>query len=250
MPISNCDAAIAWYACTLYDGGNGKWQETIYADELVWCEQTGVASGCLDVGRVAQHELGHAAGLSRSADNGGNDAHSTESELFTVMRLSTPKNPNSGWSTGSPQECDVIELQREYGMANAAGTIPACIDELPGLVGGKLPSVAAQNAPSLSIACPNEAVTFSGTLKLGVSASYGLLSGAPLGRTVALQRKPTTVGATWTTVATVVTTTTGTWSRALSMTSGTYDFRIIYGGDATIAAVNGATKQVKWQTPC
>ena len=81
---SDCDVAILWYACTLYDGDNGWWEQTIYADNEKWCQETGITSGCLDVVRVAMHELGHAAGLARSADNGGNDAHSTESESWTV----------------------------------------------------------------------------------------------------------------------------------------------------------------------
>ena len=245
---SACASTIDWYACTLYDG-NGRWRQIIFAAEKEWCQETGTNSGCLDVQRVAIHELGHVAGLARSADNGGNDAHSTDSESWTVMRLSTPRNAATGWSTKYLQECDVIELQREYDVQSYAGDYANCIDALGGLTGGALTSVAVHNAPSTSIACPSEVVTLSGTLKLAVESTWGLFSGNPLTRTATLQRKPVISGAAWVNWVTL-TTTNGNWSRAVAMTSGGWDFRLVFSGATRVAPSTSPTRRVQWTTTC
>ncbi len=245
---SACVSTIPWYACTLYDG-SGHWAQTIYADNEKWCQETGTASGCLDVQRVAIHELGHVAGLSRSADNGGTDAHSTESESWSVMRLATPRNASAGWNTKFLQECDVIELQREYDVESYAGDYANCIDELGGLTGGLLTSVAVHGAPSETRACLGETVILDGTLKLSTHASWGLFSGNVLTRTATLQRKPAS-GSTWTGISTW-TILNGSWSRLVAYTSpGTWDFRLMFAGSPRVAPSTSGSQRVTWDSLC
>lgn len=249
---SNCTSGIAWYACTLYDG-SAHWGEIIYADEsgVTWCQETGTNSGCLDVQRVAVHELGHVAGLARSADNGGNDAHSHESQANSMMQLNTPKYDAGGWNHHRVRACDLIELQREYDVASYTGSYGDCVDELNnGTTGGLLTSVASQGAPSTTCARPNAVVYLGGSLHLGTGSALGLISGNPLGsRTITLQRRPS--GGSWSTYATLITTsTTASWSRAVNINTGVYDFRIHYDGETPIHADNSNVVTVMWDVVC
>lgn len=241
-------SAVLWYACTTYDTVSRHWGSMTFADEETWCQETGWATGCLDVRRVAVHELGHVAGLARSEDNGGNDAHSTESESYTVMRLSPPRYAATGSQTHNLQECDVIELQREYDVAALTNTYPACVDHISGTTGGKLDSTSSRSV-STTIACPGELVVVSGVLRLETNSYYGLFSANGLGsRSVTLERRP--AGGSWADYSTFAAVSSGSWSGSIGFSSGTYDLRIRYSGEATVNSVNSPISTVTWTTPC
>lgn len=245
---SGCGGGVRWYACTQYDPGD-RWGQITFADDEQWCQETGWVSGCLDVERVAVHELGHVAGLARSTDNDGKDAHSQESQSYSVMQLSTPRFDASGSQTHRLQECDLIELQREYDIDALSHGYPACVDHIAGTTGGKLDANAPQNAPSPSSACPNEPVVLSGALQLEVNSAYGQFSGNPLAsRTVLLQRRP--IGGSWINDTQLATGSSGAWTRTTAFSSGTYEFRVYYAGESTINAVYSNVRSVTWSSRC
>jgi hypothetical protein len=254
---AECPGTSFYYACTDYDAG-GQWFYTNFAanSDVVFCQMSGASSACLDVRRVAIHELGHAAGLSRKSDPpAGVDKHSTESPSNSVMQANTPMEPNAGSLTHAYQVCDLVGLEFAYGLLDETAAYPNCVDHIPGESVTSLVSTATVSSTSWG-ACIGQVITVPGRLSLKSSTNYGVLSNQALtGRTLWFDRKPHT-GSTWTLNVTSTSAATGlgnNWSKAFSTGSTTtisYDFRGHYLGESpTVAAVYTPTFTLTWTAP-
>lgn len=233
-------------ACTMYDG-NDRLLRMVYNSGTNWCEYPATdANGCMHVGRVALHELGHVSGLAR-----GNN-HSTEVETYTVMRLVTPTKASTGWDRSQLMRCDLIELQREYDVSPLSSTYADCVDHLPavGLRSGKIKTYATLNAPP-SVVCPGSSVTLTGTgLIANEPTSLGLIAGNPLsGRTMTILRRP--IGGSFTTYGTTTIPSSGTWTKSVGASSGTYEFQASFAsGEVALSSDTSVIFSIKWGTPC
>jgi len=263
---SSCDPGFVWDACTDYYNTsgttdmNGKWKRTVFNADSLWCQTQGPnppwTGSCRDVRRVLMHEWGHAVGLSRRLDPPVGDKHSGESESFTVMRLLTPVNPNSGYATHALQECDVIRLRMLYGSNAASSPFLDCTDHIPNEVNSNgLKTTTSVTSGASYGACLGTGVTVSGAFRLLATSNYGALSGNYLSnRTVHIDRKlPST--ATWTEKITSTTTgpTAPNWSRSFTSTvSVTYQYRAKFY-EATESYVGESTSSaftITWSNPC
>jgi hypothetical protein len=248
---NECDPDVVWLACAWYDGV-GRWGAIEYVNDTqfagTWCQDTTNTvelfhDGCYNVSRVALHELGHIAGLARMTDGNAHQS-STASETNTVMKGSTPSQPNAGWDSASLKRCDLIELQRRYGVDSYAGSYADCVDHLgAGTSNGKISTVVTISV-STTLQCVGSAVTFSGSAKLSSDANLADIKGNPLqGRTVSLRRGGSSV-------ASDTVSSSGAWSLAHTSPAGTYSFDARYAGELSLDADNSATRTVTWSSSC
>lgn len=259
-----CPNNVFYVACSSYDT-NGQWDFINLADnaDVRFCLEppaVSPSSDCHDVQRVALHELGHIAGLSRKNDPpAGVDKHSAESQSYSVMQLNTPKAAAGGWATHSMQECDILALQLDYDVQNSAGSYPWCVDHIPGETNADgLFSSTTRSAASYST-CLGQVLTTQGRLALKTTSSYGLISNNPLtSRTLRFDRRPP--GGTWTPNVTSTTASNASgynWVRTWSTTSSTpitYEIRVHYDGETSTAGSvidsSLATFTISWGYAC
>lgn len=263
---SQCDVGFQWDSCTDYynttgtSDKNGRWKRTVFDQASVWCQSQGQnepwSGTCRDVRRVWMHEWGHAVGLSRRLDPPVSDKHSPESESYTVMRLLTPTNGNTGYHTHSLQECDVIRLQLLYDTNAASSAFPACVDEIPGQLNpnGLYTSTQVTSGTAYS-ACLGQGVSVSGTLRLKSTSYYGAISGNTLSTRLLHFDRKLPSSSTWTTQVTSTTTTTSStnWSRTFSSSSAvTYQYRAQFyqGTEATLDSSTSGVFTITWSTAC
>ena len=240
-----CFDPVGWDACIEYDANN-RLETIIYNSETNWCEAPSTdANGCMHVGRVALHELGHAAGLARS------NQHSGELETYTVMRANTPVKASTGWTRDQLMRCDLIELQREYDVTPLSSTYADCVDHLPaaGLRSGKIKTYITLNDPTNS-ACINTFVTLSGTgLIANEPSSLGLIAGNPLSaRTARILRRP--VGGTFSLHATTSIANTANWSFSVtSSTATTYEYQAEFSSsEVALSSDESSIFAIQWRT--
>jgi hypothetical protein len=254
LNTTECPNNVFYVACSSYDG-NGQWDFINLADnaDVRFCLEPPAVnppSNWHDVQRVALHELGHIAGLSRKSDPpGGVDEHSSESQSYSVMQLNTPKATTSGWATHAMQECDVLALQLDYDVQNSAGSYPWCVDHIPGEANlDGLFSSTTRSFASYST-CLGQVLTSQGRLALKTTSDYGLISNNPLtNRTLRFDRRPP--GGSWTYNVTSATASnasgynwTRTWS-TLSQGPITYEIRAHFDGETASGGSVIDTSQV------
>lgn len=206
--------------------------------------------------RVLMHEWGHGVGLSRRLDAPVGDKHSSETESFTVMRLVTPTNGNSGYATHALQECDVIRLMMVYDQNVPSSSFPACVNEIPGEVDadGIHTTTTVTSGTSYGL-CVGQGVTVSGAFRVQSNSDYGALSGNILStRTLHFDRKLPSSG-TWTPQITSTATTTSStnWSKTFTSSSAvTYQFRAQFyqSSEATLDFSLSPTFTITWSNPC
>ncbi len=249
-----CPLNVTWDACAAYDSSGHFWFIEFAKDQVnsPWCQDPGIGftTGCYDVIRASVHELGHQAGLARGSDG---NAHSGEGEDWTVVQAGhAPRYPNYGWGTISPRPCDSFELQRRYDVSSSAGLYASCVDHLGSTVvsGGRLKTVLTQGAPSATIVCAGQVTTISGTGKLIGSTVLDKLSGNPLtSRSLSVQRQPSS-GGTWTQVYTTTVTSSAAWSKVVGAPNGTWNFKVVYAGETTLAGSESPLKTITWSSTC
>jgi hypothetical protein len=187
---------------------------------LKWCQMlsTPWPNGCFDVENIALDEFGHVEGLGHHVNYSDNRDY-TDAVVQTVSRT----KPSSGWNAHAYGRCDVATLQTTYDVPAATTKISTCLD---------LDTTLGLAASSTSI-IPGQSVTFTATLKIATSSSYGQLSGNALAsRTVNLQRR-SLGGSSWTSVTAMTDgSTSGTYKATVSPTT-TYEWRASYAAPSS-----------------
>lgn len=247
-----------WYACTDYYS-NGQWFYTVFNSQQnvggaklpwYWCDDpANPNTDCTNIGRITMHEIGHAAGLSRSS-NGHNHQPSSAASTTTSMQALPAWEPDSRYNDVMLGACDEFELQREYEVESYGGTFAACTDHATGtaFVGGEIETVVTRTSGSSATICVGDSVNFNGTINLSSGTGLGRLAGNILPfRDVTIQRA--SVGGTFSNYATVSATGAATFSRALMSASiATWQFRAVFA-DSAEAQLDGdisATMTVSW----
>jgi hypothetical protein len=241
-----------WLQCAT-GGGGTSWR--IYLRNFgasgktswYWYQQTNTCPAgktCWDVRRALMHEILH---ITMAA------SHDAQGESNTVMASTTPWSPNVGWNTHHIQRCDEAAAQLKYGVVNSAGVIADCFDDIAGHGVNGLISVATTSATSYA-GCTGQGVSAAGRLAIKTTANYERLSNLPLtNRTVYFDRKLHSA-TTWTLnyLSAVASNVAGNnWTRNLGApASGTYDFRVHYGGEAGVDPSNQPIFTVLWSTAC
>ena len=181
---------------------------------LRWCQMYTTASdGCYDAETIALDEFGHIEGLGHHL-NYSDDRDYTDAVVQTVSRT----KPATGWNMHVLGVCDTATLQTMYDIPGASSPYSPCLDLVTGL----------------TLAAADTSIPYGGTatltavLRVAIDSDYGQLSNNPVSkRTVRLQRRPVG-GTTWTTVATMTTTSpTGSYVTSLRLQSAT-EFRAVF----------------------
>lgn len=181
---------------------------------LKWCQaQSTPLNGCYDARRVALDEFGHIEILDH------HDNFADESDfLDAIVQFAGRQKPKEGWDYHVYGRCDVARLQLEYELQSAAAPVSTCLSLSTSLSIG----TASADVPV------GGSTRITGALEIAVSTAARRLSGDPLsGRTILLQRREIG-GSTWTTVGTMVATTTaGAYSLTIKPPSSG-DYRLVY----------------------
>jgi hypothetical protein len=149
-----------------------------------WC-QANLVNGCIDVERVALHEIGHVFGLRHPEDL---DFRMRPPD--TVMHQLVPTRPNSGWSMKAFGRCDIAAFQESYGTPLMATPISTCED-----IDTRVTLTA-----SASTIDAGDTVVFRARLKTANVGSYGQLANMPLNdRSVQLRRRRVGLSGGWST---------------------------------------------------
>lgn len=262
MPNTPECPSTFWYACTDYTSA-GLWLYTVFNSAQnvggsvpwYWCQDPAQPdSGCIHVGRVTLHELGHASGLSRQSNGHPHQPDSATSQT-TVMQLDPAKSPDARYDDVYLGQCDLFELQREYDVDTLAGALANCVDHATGtaFVGGEIDVAVTRTSPaSISIPCAGTSTSITGALSLSSGSGLGRLAGNALpGRVVTVQWRPP--GGTWTAYGTATTNSAGSYSRLVSYpTEGIREFRADFS-DAAEVPLDGGTSlvtTVTWEDLC
>jgi hypothetical protein len=194
---------------------------------LRWCQSYDKPpNGCYDVENIALDEFGHVEGLAHH-DNYSDDRDYRDAVVQTVSRT----KPNDGWNAHVFGRCDVATLQRMYD-ATASTKISTCLD---------LATVLTLSS-NLSRVGYGGTVGLTATLRIVDVSAAGKLGGNALNdRTVTLQRRPAG-GSGWTTVATMQSGSSGTYTATAQLTSAT-DFRAVFASPSS-EGLSGDTSPV------
>lgn len=255
---SPCSGNTAWIQCSRGWGDPDGWKiylrdfskapmTTTGGTKARWINQTDTCpSGytCWDAQRAFLHEWLH---VTMGVLN-----HDEQGEALTLMAAETPSYLEYGGHSKHIKPCDEAAGQLLWDLADKAGEYSACLKDIPGTVTAGLVSVATV-AGSSFVGCVSTQETVTGTLEIKDVASYSVLGGNALaGRTVSFDRR--LAGAT-TWVAhgstTAVNDATTSWSKSFSGAVGTYEYRVRFAGDQSVAASNSPTFKITWRTtPC
>lgn len=181
---------------------------------LRWCQAYATwPNGCFDVENIMLDEFGHVEILDHH-DNLSGDAD----YLDAVVQTKSNAKPKVGWNAHGFGRCDVASLQLQYDMRGWGAKYTTCLD---------LATTLAFAASPASVRS-GDTVTLTATLKVADVASYVRLGLNPIAlRTVTLQRRPAGTAA-WTSFGTMAYgSTSGTYTKAISLTSDT-EFRAIF----------------------
>lgn len=196
--------------------------------DLKWCQALAeIANGCYDVENVALDEFGHIELLDHHV-NYADERDFTDS----VVQFAARSRPKEGWSQHDFGRCDVARLQLEYELESSSKPVSTCLN---------LAAVLTISAPTSVLKGGNGRVT--GTLRITTSSTARRLAGDPLsGRTIALQRRPLS-SSTWSTIGTMVpTTTAGSYGYTVTVDQ-TADYRLVFA-DPVTEGLTGATSGV------
>ncbi len=181
---------------------------------LKWCQMyTNPPDGCYDAETIALDEFGHVEGLGHHV-NYSDDRDYTDAVVQTFSRT----KPKAGWNMHVLGVCDVATLQIQYDIPGASSPYSTCLD-MPTALG------LAVNDSSVPY---GTTVSLTAALRIVTDADYGRLSNNPVSkRVVKLQRRPPG-GTTWTTLATMTSSSpTGSYVTSLKLTA-TADFRAVF----------------------
>jgi hypothetical protein len=181
---------------------------------LRWCQAyASWPDGCFDVENIMLDEFGHVEML----DHHGNLAGDTD-YLDAVVQTTSRAKPKVGWNAHAFGRCDVASLQLQYDMQGWGARYSTCLD---------LSTTLALTASPTTITSGGT-VSLTATLKVANVAAYVRLGLNPIAlRTVTLQRRAAGTAA-WTTVGVMpYGPTSGTYVRAVSLTSRT-EFRAVF----------------------
>lgn len=200
--------------------------------KLRWCQGlTTIANGCYDVENVALDEFGHVEILAHHA------TYADESDyLDAVVQEAARARDEDGWDAHAFGRCDVARLQLEYERIAATDLFSTCL---------KVATTTTLAAGATSISA-GQSVRFTAILRAANTSTNRALANDPIsGRRVLLQRR--LVGAsTWTTVATMTssTTTAGSYATTVSPTA-TYEWRAAFSTPTNEGLTGSGSSVVK-----
>lgn len=180
-------------------------------------------------------------------------SHSGQSTTDTIMQASSPSVTAPGGLTTNIQRCDEAAAQLEYGVGNSSSRFAACYDHIPnhGTLG--LKTKLNITSPDLT-KCLNQQMTFTGTLSVGLDGTnYKALSGQVLGgKTVRLERRPTSGGA-WIPITSTITSSSGTYTFGVGYSSPqTWQFHTRFDGLSPSLDLKDSAEILtgSWATTC
>ncbi len=162
-----------WLGCTTTDAPNSIWirqdPATGYGGKD-WCHVDDVG-GCIDVGRVIIHEVGHMSGYLN---------HYGDGTAYGRTRMTAlPPKKNQAPQTYTSRvlgRCDEARLQKEYGVASYWLGFRECWDEVANTeTDGDLKSKVTAS-PNYTSVCSGETISLSGRLSIDEFTSYGEVS--------------------------------------------------------------------------
>jgi hypothetical protein len=198
---------------------------------LKWCQMyLNPPDGCYDAETIALDEFGHIEGLGHHA-NYADDRDYTDAVVQTYSRT----KPKAGWNMHRFGVCDVATLQVQYDIPGASSPYSTCLD---------IATVLALSADDTTVPY-GTTVELTAVLRVLINDDYGELSNNPVSkRVVKLQRRPPGTS-TWTTVATMATSTpTGSYVASLKLQSTT-EFRAVFSTPTTEGLRGDVSSTVK-----
>lgn len=250
-----------WIQCAT-NGGSSSWR--IYIRNFgasgeptwKWQELTSCTAGtCWYLRRALIHESGHA--MVTFPDLSGAD------EADSVMNGNAPSIGEPGGNHFVFRRCDEAAIQLNWDVADVWGTYADCFDHLTSH-GGLVTELSVSGSSftrclSLPGSVPGRLQIKDTTSTGSGTGTYKLMAKNPLaGRTVRIQRKPST-SSSWTTYAALTTTanaaaTGNNWTRALPAPSstGTWNYRAYFDGTSgeDLLADGPVNFNVTWTTNC
>jgi hypothetical protein len=204
---------------------------------LRWCQmQSTPTNGCYDAETIALDEFGHIEIL----DHHQNYADESDYADAVVQTFSRTR-PKVGWNMHAFGRCDTATLQVQYDIPLSSSPVSTCLDLVTVLT----------LSVSSTLVRDGGVVTFTSTLRTATNTAYGRLSAQWLARrTVRLQQRPSG-GTTWSTLATMTSTSpTGTYTASIALHVPA-DYRAVFSTPTT-EGLRADTSPTVWilVTPC
>jgi hypothetical protein len=240
--------------CATSNAPKGIWirqdPENGYGSHL-WCHDD-LDDNCIDVGRVAIHEVGHMSGYLEHYQSGSAFARSR------MTALPPKKSQTTTYADRTLGRCDTATMQMKYDVFTYAGRYPDCWDEVANTNTDGSLKAGLSATPSATVVCSGTTIAVEGRLYIQNQDSYERLgnNNLPSGgagypsRVVKLYRGSTLIAST---TPYGVAQPNDNWFVNITQTvaaNTTFTYHAEFdSAEAAIGSVNSTSFQVTWVKP-